>query len=305
MHMNLYGLIVFYHVAAAGSVTRAAERLRISQPAVTAHVRNLGHELGLTLLAPKGRGILLTEAGRRVAEHAGRLFALEQDISRDIAAYRSGAIGSLRIAATSLPANFLLPGWLAAFRSAWPDAEVTMKTLNARDAMQELLHYDADLALIGGRREACPGLKRQLLLEDELWFIIAPDHPLAGQTVKLSRMALESFVMREQGSALRERLLALFEVNGVSPPEASLTVNGLHETLHAVAAGFGAAFVSSLEAKPALARREISRVYVKGEVQYNPIVLLTREGDSLTPLAQHFANIVMGGTGHSTLGEPS
>ncbi|QYR19662.1 LysR family transcriptional regulator [Paenibacillus sp. sptzw28] len=303
--MNLYGLIVFHHVAAAGSVTRAAERLLISQPAVTAHVRNLGNELGLTLLAPKGRGIFLTEAGRRVAGHAARLFALEQDITRDIAAYRSGAAGSLRIAATSLPAGFLLPGWLTAFRSVWPDANVTMRTLNARDAMQELLHYDADLALIGGSREACPGLKRRLLLEDELWFIVAADHPLAGRTVNLSRMALEGFVMREQGSALRERLLALLEANGVSPPKTALSVNGLHETLHAVAAGFGAAFVSSLEAKPAVARREISRVYVKGEVQYNPIVLLTREGDSLTPLAQHFADIITGSTSHLVLGEPS
>ena len=94
--MNLYGLIVFHHVAATGSVTKAAEALRISQPAVTAHVRNMAAELGLTLLAPKGRGIFLTEAGERLAAHAARLFALQAEAARDMSDLCDG--GCRRIA---------------------------------------------------------------------------------------------------------------------------------------------------------------------------------------------------------------
>jgi DNA-binding transcriptional LysR family regulator len=290
--MNLYGLLVFHHVAEAGSVTKAAETLRISQPAVTAHVRNLAQELGLTLLAPKGRGILLTEAGERVAAHAARLFALQREIARDLEAYRAGTIGALRIAATSLPANFLLPEWLAAFRGDFPELAVTVTTLNAHGAMRALLHYEADLAFIGGGGDPLSGLKQRVLLEDELWFVVNPVHPLAGRTVKLDEMARERFVMRENGSAARERLLSIFRVNGVRPPAASLQVSGVHETVRSVAAGFGAALVSSLEARPAAARGEIARVSVEGVRLYNPIVLCVREGDPLPPAAAYFAGML-------------
>lgn len=287
--MNLYALRVFHHVALKGSVTRAADELRISQPAVTMHVRKLSEELELTLLAPKGRGILLTEAGERVAGHAARLFALEQDVERDIALYRSGQNGALRIAATSLPANFLLPKWLSAYQLKHPAIEINMLTYNAEEAASCLLHHKADLAFIGGGGEPAAGLVRQMAFEDELWFIVPANHRYAGQAVSLSEMARERFVMREAGSAAHARLLALCKLNGIQPPAAALKVNGIHETVASVAAGLGAAFVSSLEAAAAVARGEAARVLVSDAALRNPIVMVARENDPLPPAARAFA----------------
>ncbi|MCQ6557787.1 LysR substrate-binding domain-containing protein [Paenibacillus mendelii] len=292
--MNLYGLIVFHHVAVMGSVTKAAEELRISQPAVTAHVRNLSHELGLTLLAPRGRGILLTAAGERVAAHAARVAALERDIKRDVDAFRSGESGVIRIAATSLPANFLLPGWLMTFREAYPSVVAKLVTGNARDARRALLHYEADLAVIGGSSEEFQGLSHRLLLEDELWFVVPAAHPLAGLSLALSSMIEQPFVMRETGSAAMDRLLSLCRVRGVRQPTAVLKVDGVQETVRHVAAGFGAAYVSSLEAKDAAARGEIARVDVTDAKLVNPIVLVWRADDPLPPIAAHFARQITG-----------
>ncbi|REE94528.1 DNA-binding transcriptional LysR family regulator [Paenibacillus taihuensis] len=292
--MNLYGLIVFHHVATTGSVTRAAELLRISQPAVTAHVRNMAAELGMTLLAPKGRGILLTEAGERLAAHAARLFSLEQDITRDLAAFRDGSVGKLRIAATSLPANFLLLEQIAAFKQAFPSVAVTLDTRNANDAAEALYQYKADIAVIGGSGEAREGLTRHVLLEDELWFVAAPTHPLAGRNVSLGELFMEPFIMREEGSAARDRLLALCRIHGAAIPETAIQVSGVHESLHAVAAGLGVSFVSSLEAKRAIAREELTRVQVQGEAELrNPIVLYTRDEEMLPPAAQQFMKALL------------
>ncbi|SFS74999.1 LysR family transcriptional regulator [Paenibacillus sp. BC26] len=291
--MNLYGLIVFHHVAASGSVTRAAEILRISQPAVTAHVRNMAAELGLTLLAPKGRGILLTEAGARVAKHAAKLFALQNEISRDLELYRSGEAGELRIAATSLPANFLLPEQLVSFRAACPAVHVSMQTLNASDALGALQHYKADIAVIGGGGESRPGLERKLLQEDELWFVVAANHRYAGKRLAFAALMKEPFIMREPGSAARERLLSLCRVQGMSLPREALQVSGVHESLHAAAAGLGVSFVSSLEASRAVSRGELARVEVEGVELRNPIVLYTREGEAPPPAAQHFIQVIL------------
>ena len=76
-----------------------------------------------------------------------------------------------------------------------------METLNAQSAVQALLHYEADLALIGGTGESYQGLTSSLLLEDELWFVVSSNHRLAGQKANLAEIAEEFFVMREPGSA--------------------------------------------------------------------------------------------------------
>ncbi|WP_308639364.1 LysR substrate-binding domain-containing protein [Paenibacillus silvisoli] len=290
--MNLYGLIVFHHVAVSGSVTKAADILKISQPAVTAHVRNMANELGLTLLAPKGRGILLTEAGERLAAHAAKLFALQTEISRDIAQFRDGEAGELRMVATSLPANFLLPEQLVSFRVSHPAVKVSMRTMNASDALDALLHYEADVAVIGGGGEMRAGLARTLLMEDELWFVASAAHRFAEQQVPLATLMQEPFIMREPGSAARERLLSLCSVHGVNAPEAAMQVSGVHESLHAVAAGLGVAFVSALEAGRAVSRGELARVWAEEVELRNPIVLYTRKGEALPPVAQHFVDAI-------------
>ncbi|QHT60797.1 LysR family transcriptional regulator [Paenibacillus lycopersici] len=292
--MNLYGLIVFHHVAATGSVTKAAEALRISQPAVTAHVRNMAAELGVTLLAPKGRGILLTEAGERLAAHAARLFSLQEAIKRDMGGYVSGEAGELRLAATSLPANFLLPVRLASYRAAYPRVAIAMRTVNADGALQALLRYEADAAIVGGGVPEQPGLMRRLLIEDELWFVAARGHALAGKRVPFLALMNEPFVVREPGSAAREQLLSLCRINGAPPPAAALQVSGVHESLHAAASGLGVTFVSSMEASAAVGRGELVRLQVEGVEQRNPILLFTRADEALPPAAAHFVDLLAG-----------
>ncbi|MEK1830572.1 LysR family transcriptional regulator [Priestia megaterium] len=104
--MNLHALRLFYTVAEKRSVTRAAEELNISQPAVTAQIKKLEQEINLTLLSPKGRGIFLTTAGEHLAKHAKRLFSLECEIESSIKQFRDGTAGKLRIVASYLPSNF-------------------------------------------------------------------------------------------------------------------------------------------------------------------------------------------------------
>lgn len=286
--MNLYGLIVFHHVAQSGSVTKAAEALRISQPAVTVHVRNLSGELGLSLLAPKGRGIFLTEAGERLAAHAARLFALQDNIRRDMEGFLAGTHGELRLAATSLPANYMLPGRLAAYRALHPDVTASVKTMNAREALDALLHYEVDAAFVGGNAESTLGTKRSILLEDEMWFVAKSGHRLANRVSTIASLMNEPFIMREEGSAAREQLLTLCRLHGASYPRAALTVSGVHESLHAAASGNGVTFVSAMEAEAAVARGELIRLHAEGIVLRNPVMLFTRSDEELPPAVRRF-----------------
>ncbi|TVY05515.1 LysR family transcriptional regulator [Paenibacillus cremeus] len=290
--MNLHALKIFNTVAQTGSVTRASEALRISQPAVTVQIRNLEQELGLVLIAPKGRGILLTEAGEFVAAEAGRLFALEREIEARISDLKAGHTGHLRIAATYLPANFLLPGWIAAFKQSHRDVKVKLQTANARQVMHQLAHYEVELALIGGGIEPEPGIGRMLLLEDPMWFVVPRGYPLANQEVGLADILQEPFIMREEGSRTREMLLALCRTANLNPPEAAVQWNGMNEAVQAVKAGYGVIFASAAEVREDVERGDVARVHVRGIQAVNPIAVYYREQEALSKPAETLLQVI-------------
>lgn len=291
--MNLHALRLFHVVASAGSVTRASEQLNISQPAITAQIKKFEKELMLPLLKPLGRGIALTDAGEEVNLLAKRLFAVEQQIEQFAHQYRTGTTGSIRLAATYLPAHFLIPAWIAKFKRQYEQVEMKITTTNSSDALKQLLNVDVDIAVYGGIAEEYPDtIQKEELFQDELWFVVAPHHRYANRQVSLSDMMKEPFVMREEGSSTRERLLSLCRTYNSAVPTISLQFNGLHEAITAVIAGYGANFVSSLVVREYVERGLLARVYVEGIHLVNTIAICTRTDEPLSAAATNLIGMI-------------
>jgi len=291
--MNLHALRLFHTIASTGSVTRASELLNISQPAITSQIKRFEKELALRLLRPEGRGIALTEAGEQLAVLASRLFAVESQIEQFARDYREGAIGQIRVAATYLPAHFLLPAWIAKYKQAYEGVEMTIHTTDSSGALHKLQQMEADIAIYGGIPEEYPdSIATEQLFEDELWFVVAPGHRYASRHVTLTEMMKEPFVMRETGSSTRERLFALCRTCNAPAPRVALQFNGLHEAITAVIAGYGANFVSSLAVRDKVERGELSRVYVDGVQPINSIAVCTRKNEPLSAAAARFLDLI-------------
>ncbi|OCT11794.1 transcriptional regulator [Paenibacillus pectinilyticus] len=291
--MNLHALRLFHVIATTGSVTRASELLTISQPAITAQIKKFEKELSIPLLKPQGRGITLTEAGAEIALLAKRLFAVEQQIEQYAHHYRTGTHGSIRLAATYLPSHFLLPTWLAKFKQQFEQVDMMITTTNSSDALKQLLNVDVDIAIYGGIPENYPDtIQTEELFQDELWFVVAPGHRFANQHVSLEEMVKEPFVMREEGSSTRERLLSLCRTYSTSTPSISLQFNGLYEAIMAVIAGYGANFVSSLVVREYVERGELCRVYVDGIHLTNTIAICTRKNEPLSASTTNFIAMI-------------
>ncbi|TDQ41146.1 LysR family transcriptional regulator [Aureibacillus halotolerans] len=288
--MNLHALRLFYHVAQTRSVTQAAQLMNISQPAVTSQIKKFELECGTPLLQKKGRGIELTEAGEELSIQARKLFSLETYMEESLSLYREAKRGSLRIAATYLPAKFLLPPAAIAFKKVNDGVDLVIHTSNSEEVYQQLMEYEADLAVFGGGVEGhLKELESTALYEDELWFVAAPEHQLAGKRVALADLAMESFVMREEGSSTRGRLFALCKAHGVPAPRIALQFNGLHEAIGAVSAGYGVSFVSSLVVREQVKKGVLRRIDVEGIAPMaNPIFVCWRRDDVLSPVAAQF-----------------
>src|SRR5690349_4912437 len=122
---NLYPLHVFRVVARLGSVTRAAEELCISQPAVSFHLKTLQARHRETLLERTPRGMRLTPAGAVVTEHANRVFGLLEDTAAAVEAARGEVKGNVMLAASSTPGAYLVPRLLRRFQDRYPEAKTS------------------------------------------------------------------------------------------------------------------------------------------------------------------------------------
>lgn len=291
--MNLHGLRLFYVVARFGSVTLAAEQLRISQPAITSQIKKFERELGIDLFEPNGRGVRLTEIGEKLADQAKVLFMLEDKMEILISDYIQGKKGTLKIAGNYLASNFLIPKWASHLKQQNEDINIEVVTMNTEEAVLRLISYQVDVAVVGsGAISHIDEIDVNKITEDELWFVVAPSHKYANQKVTLVDMMLEPFIMREKGSYTRICLESICRTYGIRLPNVSLEFNGLHEVLMAVMEGYGANFCSSMVVKELVNMGKLSRVHVDDITLKNEIVICTRKDAKISSIVKKFISIV-------------
>src|SRR5262249_3507497 len=213
--MNLNHLAIFHAVAQTGSMTGGAERLGISQPAVSKQVQEFEKVLGVHLFDRIGRRVHLSQAGEVLADHARRLFALAQEAEEAVAEVRAVGRGRLVIGASTTIGTYLLPGVVAEFWRRYPNVEVLVEIENTEQVHRRLVGRELDVGLTEGFVEE-EELEGEVFHNDELVVIAGPGHHLAGKPrVPLGAVQQEPFVLREPGSgtrAVEERALARWKV---------------------------------------------------------------------------------------------
>ena len=164
-------------VAETGSLSRAAENLHLTQPAVTRQIKALEQELGAVLLTRTTHGVELTPAGKAVLPQAKLALAAFEACRRAAAEAAEGGAGHLRVAAGHMVMQFLLPPVLAEFRAAHPEVQVELHTGHYQECLDYLVGYQADLALIS-TPPTVSGVKASPVLLDPVAAVAAPNHPL-------------------------------------------------------------------------------------------------------------------------------
>src|SRR5262245_17635114 len=134
--MELRQLQVFARIAALGSITRAAEELYLTQPAVSRSLSALERELGTRLFDRLARRVVLTAAGHALLSYAEQMLQMAEGAARAVADVRSGDAGRLRLAASSTAATYVLPQVIGRFRDAHPNVELTVLTGGSADVAE-------------------------------------------------------------------------------------------------------------------------------------------------------------------------
>lgn len=264
--LNVHQLKIFRTVVRAGSFSRAAEELRITQPSVSIQVRELERALGVELFEQVGKRIFLTEAGRVLDEYAVRILTLLEEAERAVRDLRGGSSGPLRVGANNTPATYLLPPLLARLRQQAPEAEISLEILPTRRVYDKLLRNELDVGVVGD------GMRHESIVHfpyytDELVVIASPRSPLAGREgVTAAELVRQRLVLRERGSGTREAAERAFRSLGLVPtPAMELPTN--EALVQAVIADLGVGVVSRLAAEEAL---RAGRVVVVQTADFRP-----------------------------------
>jgi DNA-binding transcriptional LysR family regulator len=289
--MNLNHLAVFHAVAQAGSMTGGAERLDVSQPAVSKQVQELEHALGVHLFDRIGRRIYLSQAGDILADYARRLFALAREAEEAMADVRAVGRGRLVIGASTTIGTYLLPGVVAEFWRRHPSVELLVQIENTERVHRRLAGHELDVGLTEGLVEE-EELHAEVFHRDELVVIAPPGHPLAGKRqVPLRAVRQEPFVLREPGSGTREveeRALARLKL----PVRVVMALGSTEAIKRVVAERVGLAIVSRLAVRAECAAGTLAVLPVAGLRIDRPLHLVRRKGRRDGPALQAFCGVL-------------
>jgi DNA-binding transcriptional LysR family regulator len=244
---NLYPWQVFRVVARLGSVTRAAEELSISQPAVSAHIRSVETALGVALFERVSRRMVLTEVGQAVRERADRVISLYEELPDVVDEARRRVAGELIVAASSTPGTYRLPALLKKFERRYPEVAPLPRIGSSGEVLEWLLAWQAPLGIVGeiGLPE---GIEAHPFKSDQLRLVVPSGDPLVAESQRraltpedLRRRAL---FVREPGSSTRAVVERLFG-DQLSRFARLVVIPSTEAIKQSVAAGLGWAVLSS------------------------------------------------------------
>lgn len=241
-HASFRQLQALTLVAQHESVSRAADALHVTQPAVSLQLRTLEEITGMALTRKVGRNIQLTAAGEVMAQFSERILRLWEQAADELAALKGVTSGTLRIGAVTT-AEHLLPPLLVPFTLARPDVRLKLQVGNRVEIINLLARNEIDLAIMGTvPRELRTNAAR--FARHPMAFVASPNHPLmTKKRVALADIMGASLLVRERGSGTRTAVERLFKEAGHAFNFAS-EVSSNEAIKRMVSAGLGVGFMS-------------------------------------------------------------
>ncbi len=248
--LHLERLQALHAVSTFGSVTGAAEALRLTPSAVSQQLGKLQRDVGQRLIEPYGRGVRLTPAGTLLAQRAHAILSEVENAESELDRQRNHVIGDLEIAGFATAARAILPQTVARLRKQHRQLKLRVSERQPDEAIRLVVAGHLDIALVNDWMNAPlvlpDGVQRVLIMNDPVDLAVAADHPLAGRvSVELTELSAEPWITWPYGAICHEWLTQTLRQHGLTP-EVTHTAEEHQTQLAMVAAGLGIAVMPRL-----------------------------------------------------------
>ncbi|MDD2426564.1 MAG: selenium metabolism-associated LysR family transcriptional regulator [Eubacteriales bacterium] len=293
--LNLRDLKSFVTVIDSGSFSKAAKKLALSQPTVSAHINSLEEKLALQLVVRSTKSSTTTEAGSLLYDHAKRILDLLDEAETDLRAYSAKNDNTLRIAVSTIPALYFLPESLPQLQKVFPDLSYDIIETDSTGAAAAVYEHRADLAIVGTKLEY-EGLLFTKIAEESLLLIAPPLEPYLSSVSKVNRHDLQSwpFIRREEGSGTWLESYNFFNSYNINPEALNTVamVNGTSMALQSVKSGLGYTLLSEQAAKPYIERGDVIDLESNSSDLKRYFWLVTPDNRPSTPALRFFTALV-------------
>lgn len=288
--MDTKQLAAFCAVVERKSFSQAAERLGVTQPAVSLQVRSLEKRLGRKLLDRSGRRVEPTEAGLALYRGAQRMLALENQLIDELDAGEGGELGgTLEVGASTGPGSTVVPVLLCEFQRENSGVAVSLSISDTQSVVDRVAERELELGVVGAARRH-RGVVFEPFFRDEVVLACPPGHRFAGRSVSLEELREEPLIVMQEGAGVRQVIEDELRRAGTRLRDLEPRLElGLQESVKsAVAAGHGVTFISRTAIEADLAAGTLETARVKGVEPSREISLVRSAGRSPTRAAEAF-----------------
>ena len=231
----------FLEIARLRNLSRAAEALHVTQPALTARLQALEGELGAVLFERSRRGMRLTDAGRAFLPFAERAVDALEDGRTLVAEHADGTAGRLTIGSAPAVGAYVLPGLLARYVSRFPSVRLAVQTGHSEEIVELVAGGELDIGLIRELRH--PGVTARPIYEDELVLVVPAGHAFAGAgQIEVAALAGQTLILFDRTSSYYDLTNAIFRAGGVQP-RSTIELDNIEAAKQMVRHGLGVALL--------------------------------------------------------------
>jgi DNA-binding transcriptional LysR family regulator len=282
---------MFYHAAKERNLTKAAEALFVTQPAVTMQIKALEQYLEVALFRKRGKLLELTDEGSVLFSYAEKIFGIVDEMEHALKGFGSLTHGSLTIGTTRSFAKHLMPGLLSRYQEKFPGIKVSLEVGSSGEIAEGVAAFKYDLAIIG-RRPLPTKVKAIPYTPEEFCLVVSPNHRFAKRGVVSCReLQNEPIIIREPGSGSRHFMLAFLSSHGVEP-SVLVEAGSVEFIKEYVIQGRGISFLYKPEVQLEIKMGLLKPV----EFEEGPIFIQTQivvpEGGTLSPPSRAFLDLV-------------
>ncbi|MEQ8303831.1 MAG: LysR substrate-binding domain-containing protein [Cyclobacteriaceae bacterium] len=287
MHYTLHQLQVFLKVTQNESITKAAEELHLTQPAVSIQLKNFQDQFEIPLTEIVGRKLFVTEFGKEMAVAAEKILNEVQAINNRTLAYKGELNGKLKISVVST-GKYVMPYFLSDFLNLNPGVELVMDVTNKAQVIESLEKNEVDFSLVSVLPSKL-NVEKVALMQNKLFLVGNSDKKYKSKTYDKDILMDLPLIYREQGSATRQVMEAfLMKKKWTTWKKMELTSN--EAVKQAVLAGLGCSIMPLIGIKTELIQGTLQIIPVKGLPIQSTWQLIWQKGKNFSPVANAFLN---------------
>lgn len=286
--MTLRHIKIFVAVCQCGSVTAAAKKLYIAQPAASLAISELEEYYGVRLFDRIAKRLHITETGKQFLQYATHIVSLFDELDQRMRNWDN--IGVLRIGTSVTIGNYLLPDYVKDFQQSHPHIKLQVIIDNTEKIESYVLKNEIDFGLIEGIIRS-PFIESKGFMDDPLVLICSPSHPWTkNMEIDISKLKDENFILREKGSAGREIFENALHTHQVEIVPAWQSVS-TQAIIKAVSKGLGVSILPYLLVKDNLEREEIQSIKIREVSLKRQFSIIYHKNKFLTDSAKAFIEL--------------